>query len=321
MTANSSIDVAATGQSAVELVQRADESLTVVAPFIKVATLRQLLTDLAPSTRLRVISRWHLSELVAGVSDLDVWPLIRDRGGELKLVPSLHTKAFLTPSEVLVGSANVTAAALGWSSRPNYELLVHPVSSEGPLVRSNVEHLWTVGIAVTDALYEQFRTQLDQFEPPPIEDDVAVGDVTLPDLWLPTSRDPADIERFFVDGETALGTSAALNAQLDLAQLDVETIFDAAQLRGHIYLSLLQHPLVTDLRGLLTERRRFGEVSRHIGRVANLERDEANTAWQTLMRWLLYFQPGDWEYEKPRHSEILRYTGPANLLAADSFPT
>lgn len=306
--ANRSIDVAATGQSVVHLIQDTTNTLTIAAPFIKAATLQQLLSHLADGVHLRVLTRWHLTELLAGVSDLEVWPTVRERNGQLRLLPSLHTKAFMNHVEVLIGSANVTATALGWTSRPNHELLAHPADTESLLVRQEIEVLWGNGTPVSDRIHARFVNQLGQFETPQSHEEAAFDEPSTTS-WLPTTRDPADIERFHLNGETAVTSGTARTARTDLSALEASPALDRPQLNAHIDLALLQHPVVTELRTMLATRRRFGEVAGFIADTAGLERQEANTAWQTLMRWLIHFQPDDWQYGKPRHSEILLYIG------------
>lgn len=303
------IDVAATGEALEQLARGARGRLTLVAPFVKASALGRILSNVDSSVDLRVITRWHLTELIAGVSDLDVWPAVRDRGGSMCLVPTLHSKVFLSEEEVLVGSANVTAAALGWKNRPNDELLTHPLDTEIPLVRNEVERLWGIGSFVDEALYSRFVDQLSTFELAAHVDEVLPDGPPISTAWLPTTRDPADVERFYLRGEHAVTSGTAVTAKRDLLFLDADGGLDHVQLRVHIYFALLQHPVVTELRTMLTARRRFGEVAQFIAEMMGLGRADAAASWQTLMRWLLHFQPDEWEYGKPRHSEILLYVG------------
>jgi hypothetical protein len=306
-------DVGSPGRSLLALAADAHTRLTIVAPFIKRHAMQRVLEHTPDYVRLCVITRWHLLELVNGVSDIEVWPLLRDRGDTLHLVPRLHAKIFANESDVLVGSANVTGAALGWSASPNDEILIHPSSDEVQAVRDFALGLRERSVEVDQSTYVHYTDLLATFPRPPIqleEPELLQPEVKAPtSLWLPESRDPQDVERLYDGSITMLTSSAQKCAARDLVALDAPPGLSLAMLRAHIDLQLLQHPLVRHLSGYLVERRRFGDVAQLVGNWAHLDRDDANNAWQTLMRWLLHFQPAAWTYGKPRHSEILLHIG------------
>ncbi len=58
-----------------------------------------------------------------GASDAECRSLVIDRGGSFRLHPSLHAKFYRIDDVVLIGSANLTSSAMGWSSQPNLEIL------------------------------------------------------------------------------------------------------------------------------------------------------------------------------------------------------
>lgn len=82
-----------------------------VCPFLQLKTIRDVLGTKRP--RLRVITRFSLSDFQAGVSDLDALELLLNLGGEVRGVRNLHAKVYLFDSDVaIVTSANLTNAAL-----------------------------------------------------------------------------------------------------------------------------------------------------------------------------------------------------------------
>lgn len=103
----------------------ATRSVRLCAPFIKVGVLESLLKEVAADVRIDVVTRWIPSEVALGVSDLEVFDLLGARPkSTLRLLDNLHAKIFVVDdSRVLAGSSNLTAPALGWSARPNVELL------------------------------------------------------------------------------------------------------------------------------------------------------------------------------------------------------
>ena len=103
------------GAALLQLASDTVTSLTIVAPFIKLHALSRIVEQLPESADLVVLTRWHLIEILSGVSDIAVWNLIRDRGGRMFLDPRLHAKIYANERYILTSSANVTGSALGLS--------------------------------------------------------------------------------------------------------------------------------------------------------------------------------------------------------------
>ncbi len=316
------LHVGSPGSSLLDLSRGAYGELLIVAPFIKRQTLARLLNETAPQVRISVITRWHLPEIMSGVSDLDVWPLLRERGAKLHLAQRLHAKVYASESDVLVGSANLTGAALGWSLQPNDEVLVHPAAEEAAAVRAFVAALVHRSIEVDDRLHSRYVEMIAGLPPFQLAEVLAEAEAGSEALakraWLPESRDPMDVERLYAGDFTKLTRAARGDAARDLAALEAPPGLAPEVLRAHVNLQLHQHPLVRQLSDLLRERRRFGEVARIVGAWGDLDREDAARSWQTLMRWLLHFQSTDWVYGKPRHSEILMCVKPWPTAEAPS---
>src|SRR6266566_1157307 len=109
----------------IALCSSADYELMLVAPYIKRPILAQLFAATKPSVSVQVITRWLPQDIRAGVTDIEVWDLVQERPRScLRLRQDLHAKYYRADNRCLVGSANLTAAALGLSAAPNLELLV-----------------------------------------------------------------------------------------------------------------------------------------------------------------------------------------------------
>ena len=119
-----------------KLCTEANKELLLVAPFIKASVIERLLDKISPGVSLKCITRWFPEEIVAGVSDLEVWNLIQNHdNSSLWLRPDLHAKYYRADNRCLIGSANLTGKALGWSHYPNLELLV-TLSADEPTVKT-----------------------------------------------------------------------------------------------------------------------------------------------------------------------------------------
>ncbi len=86
--------------------------LRIICPFIKRGALLHLLDGRPPGT-IQVITRFNLSDLADGVSDINALKLLLERGAEVRGVRNLHAKLYLFgDSRAILTSANLTKAAL-----------------------------------------------------------------------------------------------------------------------------------------------------------------------------------------------------------------
>lgn len=138
-----------------KLCAEADKELLLVAPFIKASVIERLLDKISPAVSLKCITRWFPEEIVAGVSDLEVWNLIQNLpNSSLWLRPDLHAKYYRADNRCLIGSANLTGKALGWSNCPNLELLVN-LSADEPAIKTFEIELLKACVQVDECLFEQ----------------------------------------------------------------------------------------------------------------------------------------------------------------------
>ena len=217
----------------------------------------------------------------------------------------LHAKYFRTEGAALLGSANLTGAALGWSSNPNLELLTDTPLQE---VRNLEQRLRTEGVVATQEMaiaVEAAATTL----PRPVNFDLAAGELPSWSGWLPTLRQPSDLFVAYQAGPQRLSNTSAQSAALDLAVLDLAPGLTKDQFYGVIGIRLLQQPIIASVDELLSEPRRFGHVTSHLRSRVGVDKAEGDVLWQTLMRWLFEFLPGRYSRAVPNRSEVVYRTG------------
>ena len=135
--------------------------LVLAAPYIKSDALSRALENIDPSAYLICITRWKAQDILTGASDLECRTVVKERGGAFRIHPSLHAKYYRGGDAVLIGSANLTNAAMGWGKKPNLEVLCTP----GPDFDTNAfeQILFEQSREVTDADFKYWQTiaQLD----------------------------------------------------------------------------------------------------------------------------------------------------------------
>jgi len=126
--------------------------------------------------------------------------------------------------------------------------------------------------------------------------------------WLPNTRHPEQLFRAYRSDFAQLTASARSQTFLDLQWLRPPSGLRERDFSSAVTASLLQAPLITTILRFGEEPRRFGEVRRLMARLlaANgISRDETE-AWQTTLRWLLYFLPNRIEARSRAFSEVFR---------------
>jgi len=290
------------GKILLEAAHQATDELLLVAPYIKLAALFKVLDVTSPSVKVRVVTRWRLDELAAGVSDIAIWPVLFARAqSELWLQPSLHAKYYRADSRSLLGSANLTGAGLGWSASPNLELLVEQ--------RHLAEHFssfeqqaFSGARQVDEALYRSFKEALDALPPPPQSAPEQPTENTVDfAAWRPCLRYPGDLWRYYSGERERLTTASREAAALDLAALDPPGGLAQSVFHSWVALQLRLHPEVQAIETYGKQSRRFGEMR---ALMTSLGAQDSAHAWQTWMRWLSYFAQARFRFYMANYSEI-----------------
>ena len=293
-----------------------------MAPFVKRVALRRLLDAVPTGARVRCVTRWRLEDVLAGVSDLDVWTLLTERSGSLALLPHLHAKYYRFDDVAFVGSANITATALDWRSQANLELLIEMLPTAELLAfEAAVQRQAT---SVDAAMYQHMQVLVDALRPqettlgrvPEVEKgkninakkegtELAFGEKDAVGLWLPKSRTPQALYEFYRGADDLLTLGAREAAALDLAAFPLPLGLEEKAFNTYVGWYLIQTPVVRRIDAFVAEPQRFGAVRTLLQRMEDYP-DRRDTArdWQSLMRWLLYFLPGHYQAWEAKYSEI-----------------
>lgn len=291
----------------------ARDRVRLVSPFIKADVLARVLEVIPAEVTVDVCTRWRADEIAAGVSDLEVWDVCEQSGNAtLCLCDRLHAKAFVFDEIALVGSANLTAAALGWRARSNLELL-HGVPATSDSVVSLLAAVDLEAVPATQALRDMMRDLVEAF-PVRFPIEVAAEERTpwtVGETWFPSLRSPELLFQAYVGSQDDLTTAASEQAARDLQVLDLPPDLSEEQFPRFVGLTLLQRAPFSRLDSFLETPRVFGEVVRWLRGLegGSMTHQEGQQAWQTTMRWLLYFLPNRYERKVFRHSEVVGRAG------------
>ena len=139
----------------------ADAEILVISAYLTVDGLRELLSDVAPTNRVRILARWQAGDIVSGASDLASFDFAHAHGWRFFTSQSLHAKAFVCGDQaIFIGSANLTRRGFSVGDvKGNIEILTRvPASSQN---LSFLDGMFHNAIEIDQVLVEQVRAWLE----------------------------------------------------------------------------------------------------------------------------------------------------------------
>lgn len=299
------------GEALVSFFETARERVTIVAPYVKKSTLERLLQNVNSSLEVQVITRWEVDEIAAGVSDTAIIDIAKQRKHfKVFLLDQLHAKFYLIDDKIaLLGSANITNSALGWSEQPNLEVIA--TIDPAPASLSVLTHRFlTNAIEATEDLRNQFQSAADlrkQCLPPPTTTKILLPSPPQLTNHFPLMRSP---EKLFLaycgvyDVHSKEEREAALK---DLCTLDMPDGMDESAFIDEVGRKLLQIPEVAEFDVFVGTPKRFGALTDWVKEKYSDFKGEHKSSQryvQCLIRWLRYFLPSRYVLDEPKYSEI-----------------
>lgn len=286
------------GKQLLDLCQNANGDVVLVAPFIKKAAIKRVLNSIPDTIRsVTCVTRWRPEEILAGVSDLEVFDLVNARPmGKLLIQPNLHAKYFRSGSRCLVGSANLTFKGLGWTTPSNLELLVEEEASD---LSSFETHVIESSFLATIKLKNELELSVQEMKEENIKyisDESCNGsnEELSFDAWLPLCTKPELLYQIYTDTNTEQIISWTLESgEKDLQRLQIPDGLSKTNFKKFVASSLQQSPLVQ----IVYSRSESPiTISNGLELIAiemmpeDLEYNEEEH-WRTLRSWLIYFLP------------------------------
>lgn len=286
------------GETLLALCEKAVAQVFLVAPFIKQDVLRRLLQAIPVEPEVTIVTRWIPEEVAHGVSDLAVLDLVTARPkARLLLHPCLHAKYYRVDSRCLVGSANLTAMALGWSQVPNIEILIEVPPEQHGLVALE-ETLLCQAMVATESIRRSVQLAAEEIQKRRLLTPEDIGrdsqGLTRSSAWLPTCVSPEYLYRIYSGADTSSLLTSAVNAgRYDLSSLAILPGLSEDDFRRYVMALLDQMPVVQEISTLSKNSAITTEAATSIVRKIMEGIPEpaydAETYWLALKNWLLHF--------------------------------
>ena len=224
-----------------ERLARGADRVLIVAPYIKLDTLRRLLALTSEQALLTCVTRWQRADVTAGVTDVACRTLVAERGGRFLLNQRLHAKYYRLGDTVLVGSANLTAAGMGYGSFPNVEILCEP--GLGFDLAAFEREFLEGAREVTDVEFERWNA-LERIQVVA----TAVAQSEEPNEWRPVTREPGHVWLAYRgDAAGVVSSDERVRAARDLAALHLPPDLDRSGFDAIVGAELLSSAAIADV--------------------------------------------------------------------------
>ena len=261
------------------------QHLLIVAPYIKVDALSKVLADVSSVASLICVTRWNPHDLAVGASDIECRTIVTERGGSFRLHPSLHAKYYRIDDTVLIGSANLTRSAMGWSTQPNLEILCRP--SDDFNVCTFQQYLLEGAREISDDEFARWKsiTKIST------QSNVTITDYQPQlDTWRPTTRDPRHLEFSYQGKEDEIASfDERQAARRDIQTLLIPSDLNDEQVRMWVSACLLAAPFTNTV--IQLHHMEASSAYRLLSETYSLSPTEARRSMETVQNWIAFLAP------------------------------
>jgi hypothetical protein len=270
------------------LCKQASGDVFIAAPFIKSYALERLLSAIPFGVKTTVIVRFLPGDLASGVTDFEIVSRLWGRENtEVYMHQAIHAKLYRIDGWAMIGSANVTARALGWCAAPNIELLIkQPASHEAIFAVEQL--LRATSVRLTSEVAEMILAAMPAipktFEETPTDDRI----------WIPGCPRPELLWMVYSTGDASTLIREAVMA----SKRDLQTIAPPAGLRKDIFESTIRAVFLSSPFFLALSPHLAGnglsdsEGAEWLTRMFHEDLQEtAQDTWMVVKRWLRTFGP------------------------------
>ena len=261
-------------------------SLILAAPYIKADALARVLAQVDSAASIICVTRWNPNDLALGASDAECRSLVINRGGSFRLHPSLHAKFYRVDDVVLIGSANLTSSAMGWSAQPNLEILCQARDDFDSLAFQ--EQLLNGAREISDDEFLRWESipQITSQRERSI-----VGDQPPLDTWRPSTRDPIHLEFSYQGRDDKIASfDEQRAAQRDLQALLIPAGLTTEEVRMWATACLLAAPFTNSVLMLIGTSDIVGSY-RSLAQTYGLTMTLARRDMETVQNWLASLAP------------------------------
>lgn len=292
----------------------------IVAPFIKRNALRWLLEKCEDTGNLKVVVRWSGSDIVEGVSDLEIYEDLKEKRIPLYFHPNIHLKLLVfNRNWAFHSSGNITSKGLGLGSKSNIEVGAQIRLETKDWIEIN--KLLEQANRIDDELYEQLCEYRDANRkkatlPPELKLNLPT-DKQYSRFSLPAVQSPTELFKIYQNPEAYAEQEDLLSSFIhDIALYEIPNELNESRFFEILSKQFKQHPFIRDVVNYIQNQRsvRFGEMNGWITSKCSDKptpyRWEVKPSTNKLYDWLAYFYPEITWSIPGKHSQVISWSAP-----------
>ena len=297
----------ADGERLKTLLKTAQVRVILCAPFIKANVLKTILPIVPINIPVQIFTRWRATEVAAGVSDLEVLQIADERPDtELRLLNNLHAKLYLVDDQCLVGSANLTASALGWAEHSNIELLI-PAKPTHPDIDYFLKRLEAAEIATIE-IRSKIEEMADALKMTKFEEGEDMsGDRSKHQFaWLPCCAAPDKLYDIYSNPKTTVVVTGTREDGLaDITDLQIQPGLSELDFKTRVRDTLLQIPTFAGIINIVPQGLSDADGIESIKEARpDLSERDIRAQWRIIREWIgVFFED---QFEVAPESFVLR---------------
>ena len=298
-----------------ERIRGGDNLILIISPFAKVDALERLIKAQAQPIKLKIVCRWRPADLLAGVSDLELYPFAVEQGWELYINDLIHLKLFIFDSNMaFTTSGNLTLHGLGYCEPANIETgtLLRLESDDWTKIYEVINSSRRVDGKLYETLQDYMRSCPPPLSLPPLPVLFPLDSKTFTISSLPATQTPRRLAEYY-SGIAASSFSAeeVRRSAHDFSAFRIPPDLDRAEFDTCLREAFRAVPFVVEFVAFLKEHGslRFGAVNNWIHEkcedVPLPYKWEIKENTRILYNWLEHFYP-EIEWTIPgAHSQVI----------------
>ena len=286
----------------------------ILVPFAKLAAVHKLHEVQNPNVQLKLVVRWHAEDLLAGVSDIEVFPYLDALGSHLYIHPDIHLKLYIFQSNIALNtSGNLTMRGLGYTPHSNIEVgsMVHLQEDDWTQIYKVIHNSRRVDGGVYDRL-KTFLSSQPALRPSNLYPPDIFGERKLFTIAsLPATETPLQFLDFYQNpNNPSLSPEAQQQGIHDRNVYSVPPNLPAGTCERHLGAAFRATPFVSAFATYLKSERslHFGAVNDWIHR--NCEDVPLPYRWEIkdntriFYNWIAHFFP-EITWDRPNYSQVI----------------
>ena len=288
------------GDRILNILSSAKKTVRITAPFIKAQTLEQVLGVIPESIHVTCITRWRPEDIALGVCDLEIFDQLKERDqSDLMIHPNLHAKLFAADEVCLVGSANLTATALGWRSPQNLELMITLKTSDHRL-NDWWDELLEDSIEATEEMRDALRSEVEilkaSFKPIQLPKSDQNNE-EVHKIWVPECPRLSGLWEAYSGDKEKLAKSAFDSAMADLAVLNLPPGMHHVSFQKSVKTAVRNTQLFQEVNKLTQKGLSDSVAHKFLIEQCDIAPNDVDRRWNVIKSWISKLFPDEFRIE------------------------